>query len=123
LGGISKGSKEAIFTHTIPRRPKKTIQVIHQQVYIPSVMERAARRAAVQPVRVDPERPEVPLAIPHPLLEASQAAERDKAFSFAGAADGADLIRQADARAYQDDDPDDTEFHFFTRGENGTANA
>lgn len=105
------------------RQIKNIIQTIHQQVYIPGVAERATRRAAVQPVRPDPERPEVPLAIPRPLLEASEAAERDKAFSFANAADEPDLIRQLDARAHQDDDPDDTEFQFFTRAENDPADA
>jgi transposase len=89
---------------------KKFIQAVHQAVYVPDVVERAARRQAVTPARIEPQRAEVAAAAPPEVMEAARAAEQDKSFSFERADD---MIRLAAAKAYQDDDPDDDEFSFF----------
>ncbi|HXM45018.1 MAG TPA: helix-turn-helix domain-containing protein [Bryobacteraceae bacterium] len=93
------------------REVKKFIRAVHQQVPIPDYEQRAARRRAAAVHRTDPERAAAPRALPDAIVEASRTDAGERAFSFAAApSDGADVIRQADANAYSDDDGG---FQFF----------
>jgi len=104
------------------REVKRFINAVHEQVYVPAHQERAARRQAVKPARIEPERLSIPVTVPEAVSEAFAAAQTDRGFSFGAAASGAergaDLIRRADAEAYRDDDPDD-EFEFFSKSPTG----
>ena len=92
------------------REVKRFIAASHQQIPVADYRERATRRRAVAPGRTEPARPAAPCMLPAAIVEASKKAAEDHAFSFAGASDGADVIRAADASAYSDDD---SEFQFF----------
>lgn len=101
------------------REVKRFVEAVHGQVYVPGTLERLARRTAVQPARREPVRPEVPVPLPAAIQDASKAVQKEKEFSFAaavsGAEAGADLIRKANAAAYQDNDVED-EFQFYGEG-------
>src|ERR1022692_3217313 len=64
------------------RETKRFIAAVHQQVPIPDYQQRATRRQAVIPERMEPERPAAPCTLPAAIMEASQAAAEDHAFSF-----------------------------------------
>jgi len=96
----------------VRREVKRYIQAVHQGIPIATPEERAARRMAVRPKPVASELCGTEITVPAEIRAAVEAAAENRQFSFA-AASGADLIRLADARAYQNDDPDDGEFKFF----------
>ncbi len=101
------------------REVRKFIEAVHQQVPVSDYRERALRRRAVLPEQVQPVGDgggsptpgALNIPLPPPIAEAIVAASAAAEFSFAKApVAGADLIRQADASAYRDDDD---EFRFF----------
>jgi hypothetical protein len=95
------------------REVKKFIESVHRTVPGPDYQERSNRRRAVMPQRVEPQRAEIPVALPAAIVAAAQAAADEKKFSFA-ASDGAEVIREAERFAYRPDDLDDnTDFKFF----------
>jgi len=94
----------------VRREVKGFIRKIHEAVPFADYRERADRRRAVAPRRVEPARPVVEVPIAAPIAKAAAAAEEDKKFSFADAPTGAALIAAADRSAYLDDD----EFQFFS---------
>jgi hypothetical protein len=59
---------------------------------VPGVVERAARRAAVRPERIEPARVEAPAAIPAQIAEAVSAARKDREFSFTDAKAGVPIL-------------------------------
>jgi hypothetical protein len=65
------------------RGVKDYIAFAHSQVPVPDPYERMARRRAVQPARIEPERQEVAAAVPAALLEAAHAKAEIDRFSFA----------------------------------------
>ena len=79
------------------REVLRAIEAAHQ-VYVPSVMERAARRAEVRPARIEPGRVQVPAELPQAVVAAAKAAEEYGRFCFAGV---------AAAQAARDAAPDD----------------
>jgi transposase len=101
------------------REVKEFIRAVHRAVYIPTAEDRAQRRMAVRPAQAGDggwgmgggERREVAAAIPEEVMAAAAAAAGERAFSFANAAEGVDLVR-----AHQDHDPDDGDFQFFQEG-------
>jgi hypothetical protein len=90
----------------VRREVKKFIQSVHRSIPMASPEERAARRMAVRPVRVD-QSVTAPAKIAPQIAAAVEAAREEKKFRFADA--GADLARAADRAASQQDD----EFQFF----------
>jgi len=92
------------------REVKKYIEAVHHQIPVPDYRERADRRRAVLPARIEPERVSGEVSVPAQIVEAAAADAADKQFSFAAAPTGAELIRKADESAYRDDD---SEFRFF----------
>jgi hypothetical protein len=95
------------------REVRKFIAAVHQQVPVPDYKERSSRRRAVLPARTEPERAQAPCALPAAILEASQAAAKERESFEKASHDGADVIRMAEWSAYRDDDPD-TSFNFFS---------
>ena len=91
------------------RGVKDYIAFAHSQVPVPDPYERMARRRAVQPARIEPERQEVAAAVPAALLEAAQAKAEDDGFVFSGmdAAEIPLVVDQAPA------DGGDDHFDFF----------
>ena len=65
------------------REVKKAIAAAHQ-VYVPGVVERAARRAEVRPARIEPGREEIAVELPAAVVAAAAAAAEDRRFCFAG---------------------------------------
>lgn len=92
------------------REVRRAIEAIHGQVYVPGPEERLKRRLPVLPRRIEPQRAETPAAIPAPIMDAVRAAEAERA-----PVQPLNMIIEADRRSYRDDDPDDTQFHFFQR--------
>lgn len=101
------------------REVKKFIAAVHQQVPIPDYQQRALRRQAVAPNRMEPDRSapsgDGGVAIPASIAEAVSAGAEANKFSFAAAP--SDLIGRADRNAYRDDD--DATFRFFENEEPG----
>lgn len=95
------------------RAVKEFIQDVHRSVPMATPEERAARRMAVRPKPVASELHGTEITVPAEIRGAVEAAAEQRRFSFA-AASGADLIRAADAFAYEDDADD--EFSFFSGG-------
>jgi len=93
------------------REVRRAIDAIHRSVYVPSIEERAARRAAVRPAPIEPNRPEIPAPIPPALLAAAKAQRIESAFRFSAAPSDAGVIPQPD-----DDPNDNPEFRFFQGG-------
>ena len=92
------------------RREVKRAIVAAHQVYVPGVIERAARRAEVRPERIEPGREEVSVELPAAVVAAAAAAAEVKRFCFAAVNAGA---VHAVAPAPADDG---TEFKFFSGG-------
>ena len=64
------------------RQVKDFIRQVHGSVHVPGVMERAARRQAVRPPRIEPARIEEPAEIPAMIVAAAARAREEKNFSF-----------------------------------------
>ncbi|KKL27325.1 hypothetical protein LCGC14_2386270, partial [marine sediment metagenome] len=95
------------------REVKQFIKTVHQAVHVPGPEERAVRRQAVKPARLMPVgENSTPAELPAEIVQASEAAAREKEFQFADAP-GVDLV-ELDAEAYRDDKDD--EFQFFEEG-------
>jgi len=99
------------------REIKKLIASVHKAVYVPGPLERLDRRRPIRPVRKDPARAEVCVNVPAALVEAAQAAESEKAFSFAASAVDPKLISESPPPASQDDGSD--VFQFFSKDADG----
>jgi len=56
------------------REVKRAIAAAHRDVYVPGVIERAARRAEVMPARVEPERVQIAAAVAPAVMAAAEAA-------------------------------------------------
>jgi transposase len=84
--------------HSARREVRRAIEAAHQ-VYVPGIVERAARRAEVRPARIEPGRVEVPAELPEAVVAAAKAAEEYGRFCFAGVA-----AAQAARHAAPDDD-------------------
>ena len=93
------------------RREVKRAIVAAHQVYVPGVVERAARRAEVRPARIEPGREEVSVELPEAIVAAAAAAAEDRRFCFAGVNAGA-----VDAAAPAAVDGGESEFEFFSGG-------
>jgi hypothetical protein len=90
------------------REARRAIEAVQQATYVPDVVERAARRQAVRPARLEPARTEVRVALPQGIVAAARAAEEGESFRFADAALGTP-VREAEAG------DDDVEFNFFSK--------
>jgi hypothetical protein len=100
------------------REVKRFIETVHRAVPVADHNERAARRQATRPLRIEPARVETPAAIAESVSHAAEAARADRGFSFA--TPGEELIAVANRSAYQDD-KDEDRFEFFsstTKGDN-----
>ena len=64
------------------REVKRLITEVHQAVPVPDPETYLRRRAAVAPVRMDPERSEVPVRVPAAIQEAANAAAAERQFRF-----------------------------------------
>ena len=94
------------------REVKKFIGAVHAQVAVPDYRERADRRRAATPKRVEPNRVVIEVAPAASIVEAAAAINTNKEFSFAAASPvGADL-----KATERDADCDDGEFRFFAEG-------
>ena len=92
------------------RETKKFIAAVHQQVPIPDYSERATRRQAVIPERIEPARQiSGGMAVPAQIHEAVAADAAAKKFSFAAAPDSVVPVAEAHP-AFRDDED---EFRFF----------
>ncbi len=94
------------------REVKRFIKGVHQAVHVPDAQERAVRRMAVQPARLMAVGAERDAVVSREIIEATEAAAREKEFKFADAQPGVDRVAR-DAESYRDDGED--EFHFFER--------
>lgn len=97
------------------REVRKFIGAVHSQVHVPGPVERAARRADVQPVRMEPERAIAAAPVATEVVAAAETAERERAFRFA---EVAAVQAVADGQA---ETPADDEFVFFG-GPHGRSN-
>jgi len=61
------------------REVKRFIDAVHQVVYVPGAVERAARRLEVRPTRIEPVRAEVAVELPAALVAAAEAARQLRA--------------------------------------------
>jgi hypothetical protein len=91
------------------REVKRAIEAAHRDIYVPSIAERARRRAEVRPARIEPGRVEAPAELPEAVMAAAKASEEVARFSFAGAGAGIECQPLPPAG-------DNDEFQFFSGG-------
>jgi hypothetical protein len=75
------------------KQVKQAIASIHRAVPVPSPEDALARRRAVAPVRIDPERPERPALLAQPLMDAAAAFKAEREFRFDQASAAIDVVR------------------------------
>jgi len=91
------------------REIRRFIADVHKQVPVPDYRERAERRRAIAPARIEPRRPVVPASLPAAVTDAAAAAAEDRRFSFAAApAESVAAVRSLPV--FRDDED---EFRFY----------
>lgn len=93
---------------TVRREVKRFIGAVHKAVPVPDPETYLRRRAAVTPIRTEPERVDVQVQLPAAIAEAHAATVEDAKFSFAAVEAAIPIVEPAQA------DDDGTEFNFFS---------